>query len=97
MSQHLLNPVEPKDPAESKVYTMDWTAGLNSGATISTSAWTIPAGLTKVTDGIVTGNLKTSVQLSGGTDGQVYECTNQIVTSDGETLERTGVVQVLEA
>lgn len=97
MSQTPLNEVDAKDPGESITYTMDWTAALNDGATISTSTWTVPAGITKVTDGIVTpGSVKTSVQLSGGTAGQVFGVTNTIVTSDGETRERTGFVQVLE-
>lgn len=89
----LLDPVDPKDPAEAKFYTMDWTAQLNSGATISTTAWVVP-GLTNVTDSIVTGNLKTTIKLSAGVDGQDYPCTNTITTSDGETLVQTGVVRV---
>lgn len=92
-----LNAVDPKDPGESKLYTMDWTASLNSGATVSTSSWTIPSGLTKVTDGIVSGALKTTVQLSGGVDGQDYECLNEVVTSDGETLRQSGLLRVRKA
>lgn len=94
MSQLALNPVDPKDPDEIKLYTMDWTDGLNSGATVSASTWTAETGLTVVTSGIVTGSLKTSVKLSGGTDGQDYVVTNQVTTSDGETLERSGIVAV---
>jgi hypothetical protein len=93
MSTLSLTGVEPKDPGESAIYTMDWTAFLNSGATISTSTWTA-TGLTVVTSGIVTGNLKTSVKISGGVDGQDYEPVNEIVTSDGETLRRSGVLPV---
>jgi hypothetical protein len=88
--------VEPKDPDEIKIYTRDWTSLLNSGATISTSSWVVSSGLTKVSDGIVTGSLKTSVKLSGGSPGIRYACTNRVVTSDGETLERTGEVLVME-
>ena len=88
--------VDDKDPDATVIYTMDWTNRLNSGATISTSDWTIQVGLTKVTAGIVTGNLKTSVKLSGGTAGTDYTCTNSVTTSDGETLELTGIVRVRE-
>lgn len=91
-----LNAVEPKDPGESKYYTMDWTAKLNSGATVSGSSWVV-TGLTNVTDAIVTGSVKTTVKLSGGIDGQDYRCENTVTTSDGETLVQTGVVRVRKA
>jgi hypothetical protein len=90
----MVNQVVYKDPDETRVEPMDWTDQLNSGATISTSAWTFPAGLTKVTDGIVTGNKKTFVKMSGGTADTDYVVTNTIVTSDGETLEESATVRV---
>jgi hypothetical protein len=90
----LLPIVEPKDPSEVKFYTMDWTLTLNTGATISTSSWTVESGLTKDSDAIVSGNKKTTILVSGGTDGVDYKATNQITTSDGETLERTGLIPV---
>ena len=83
-----------KDPDETRVEPMDWTLGLNEGATILTSSWTFPAGLTKVTDGIVAGSLKSYVTMSGGTHGNDYIVTNTITTSDGETLEQSGRVKV---
>jgi hypothetical protein len=92
-----LNDVDPKDPGESKLYTMDWTATLSSGATVSTSTWTLPPGLTNVADAIVTGSLKTTVKVSGGNDGQDYELVNQITTSDGETLVQAGLLRVRKA
>jgi hypothetical protein len=88
--------VDDKDPSDIVIYTMDWTSRLNTGATISTSSWAVQTGLTKVSSGIVTGNLKTSVKVSGGTAGVNYTCTNTITTSDGETLELTGIVRVRE-
>lgn len=86
--------VEPKHPDESAIYSMDWSRHLNSGATISTSSWTVDTGLTKVGEGIVSGNTKTSVQVSGGQPGTEYACTNTVVTSDGETKKRIGIVRV---
>jgi hypothetical protein len=88
--------VDPKDPSEIKIYTRDWTNVLNDGATVSISTWVIGPGLTKDADGIVTGSLKTSVKLSGGSPGMRYPCTNTVTTSDGETLELTGTVLVME-
>lgn len=90
----MVNQVVFKDPDEIRIETMDWTDHLNSGATISTSSWTFPAGITKVTDGIVSGNKKTFVKMSGGTVDTDYVVTNSVVTSDGETLEESAVVRV---
>lgn len=87
--------VTPKDPSEIKNYTMDWTKELNDGATIETSSWSIfPTSLTEVSNGIVTGNKKTSVKVSGGQSGTEYSLANTITTSDGETLKQTGIVLV---
>lgn len=85
--------VDPKDPHETKIYTFDWTNQLNSSATIAGSTWVV-TGVTNVQDSIVTGNLSTSIKLSGGVDGQDYICTNRVTTSDGETLERSGLLRV---
>lgn len=82
----MLTNVDPKHPTASKIYTLNWAKGLNSGATISTSSWVVPSGLTKADDDIVTGSLATSVQVSGGIAGQQYVLRNVITTSDGETL-----------
>ncbi len=91
-----LKPVEPKSPSESKLYTMDWSGGLSPGTTIATSAWTIqPAGLTNAADAIVTGNLKTSIRVSGGAVGVDYILTNTITTSDTQTLNNSGIVSVV--
>lgn len=83
-----------KDPNETAWVTMDWTRRLTSGITISTSAWSIPSGVTSSTDVVVSGNLKTSILIAGGTAGQDYECVNTVTTSDGQTLQRTGILAV---
>ena len=83
-----------KDPQETVIFVMDWSARLADGETISSSSWTVGAGVTQVEDAIVTGNLKTNVKLSGGTPGQTVGCTNTVVTSTGQTLERSGLVAV---
>jgi hypothetical protein len=84
--------VDAKDPQETRMYTMDWTDGLNASATVSGSTWVV-TGLTNAGDSVI-GGTKTTVLLSGGTAGTDYTCTNTITTSDGETLERSGIVRV---
>lgn len=86
--------VDPKDPDAIEWYAMDWTTYLNTGATISTSTWTVPAGLTVASSQIAAGNLITQVKFSGGTDNTDYECRNRVTTSDGETLDLTGILRV---
>jgi hypothetical protein len=94
MSTLALGGVEPKGPNESKLYTMDWSGALATGVTISSSTW-IVKGVTKVADSIVTGDLSTSIQISGGKEGQHAFCINTVITSDGQTLERSGEVAIL--
>jgi RNA 3'-terminal phosphate cyclase len=45
-------------------------------------------------DGIVSADTQTSILLSGGTHNTDYACINRITTSDGETLEQTGLLRV---
>ena len=66
-----------KDPQETRTFKMDWSAHLGI-QTIQTSYWTIPAGLTAVANGVVQGNNKTYITLSGGTAGNTYIVTNTI-------------------
>lgn len=85
-----------KDPDETRTYTFDWTAHLADPAdTIATATITVPDGLTKVSDGIVSGNKKASVTVSGGVLGEDYPvvCTITTATS-AETFERTGTIRV---
>jgi hypothetical protein len=85
---------DPKDPSEVKTYTMNWVPQLNDAATISTSTWVLPTGITNSADGIISANTKTSIIISGGTHNTDYACINRITTSDGETLEQTGLLRV---
>lgn len=83
----------PKDPLAIKDYTVDWSDWLGTD-TISTSAWAIPTGLTKVQDSVVSGNLKTLVWFSGGTAKNDYECFNTITTAGGRTERAMIKIQV---
>lgn len=82
-----------KDPNSVLPYTVDWSDWLGAD-TISTSAWTVPSGITQVS----TSNTTTvaTILLSGGTSGDSYSLTNRITTAAGLTDDRTIRINVLE-
>ena len=82
-----------KDPDAVLDYAVDWTLWL-AGDEIATSDWTVPVGLTKVTDTKTA--VKTTVWLSGGQAGQSYTVTNRITTTGGRTEDRSFIVKVEE-
>jgi hypothetical protein len=82
-----------KDPQALLDFSVDWTSWLGSD-TIATSTWTVPTGLTKVSDSKTT-EIAT-VWLSGGTVGQEYTVTNHIKTAAGREDERSIIIQVQE-
>lgn len=77
-----------KDPDALLDYSIDWTEWLATATdTISASTWTIPSQLTEFTSSF--GTATTVVWLSGGTAGEVYDVTNQIITFGGRIEDRT--------
>jgi len=82
-----------KDPSAVLDYTINWASWLPSGDTISTSAWTVPSGLTSASASNTT--TTATVWLSGGTAGQVYRVTNKVVTAGSRTDERTIMIRVV--
>lgn len=80
-----------KDPNAVLDYQVDWAAWLGAD-TISTSTWTVPAGLTAGTASNTT--TTATVFLSGGTDGASYTVSNRIVTAGGRTDDRSFVLKV---
>lgn len=82
-----------KDPNAVLDYAVDWSRWL-AGDEISTSEWTVPGGLTKVSDSMTT--TKATVWLSGGTAGQSYIVTNRITTTGSRTEERSFTIRVEE-
>ena len=76
-----------KDPTAVLDYKFNWAAWLATGATISTSTWTVDDGITKDSD--VKSATETVVWLSGGTLGESYRVTNKITTSGNRTESRT--------
>lgn len=76
-----------KDPQAILDYGVDWSDWLASGDRLIASTWTVPAGLTKDSDGFT--DTATAIWLSGGTLGQVYTLVNHITTLAGRQEDRT--------
>lgn len=82
-----------KDPDETRIYKMDWSAHLGEEL-IANSSWIVPSGLTLVANGIVEGNTKTFVTLAGGEAGKTYVITNTVYTNTQEIWQRSGRLDV---
>lgn len=92
-----------KDPDAVLDYKFDWKAltngsgttdWLDTGETISTRSVSVDTGITKDSDSITDTNTSVTVWLSGGTAGETYTVTCQIVTSDSRTEERSIKIKV---
>jgi hypothetical protein len=88
-----------KDPAGRVEHAIDWDAGFLAGRGIGTSIWHVLPGagtapLQLEAPRIIGG--RTMVTLSGGSVGNVYRVTNQVMLSDGSSDERTLIVRVEE-
>jgi hypothetical protein len=79
-------PEYTKDPQAILDYEIDWSTWLDTD-TIVDSSWSAQTGITIVTDSNDTNSTK--VWLSGGTVGDRYNVTNEIVTTQGRTDDRT--------
>lgn len=107
----------PKDPNSIEPFHIVWCDrdGTNNGgasdegelqgATISTSEWTVPSGITKDSDNTDAINIRgvayaentvATIWLSGGTAGEIYTLTNRVELSDGRTLDKSIQVRVKE-
>lgn len=75
-----------KDPNAVLDYSIDWTDWLGTD-NIATSTWTVPAGLTNVTESN-TAKVVT-IWLSGGTAGSTYTLLNRITTTGGRTSDQS--------
>ena len=71
-----------KDPDAIVDYGIAWAAWLVLD-TIATSTWTVPTGITKVSDTFTT--TQPTIWLSGGTIGVEYILDDKIVTAGGRT------------
>ena len=84
-----------KTVAEVLDYKVDWSDWLISGETISLSAFTVEAGVTK--DSETSDSSSATVWLSGGTVDEDYTIVSKITTSAGRVAERTFFLSVVEA
>ena len=75
-----------KDPNSTLDFAIDWSAWLGTD-TIATATWTVPTGITKVTDSAST--TVATIWLSGGTAGAQYDLLCRITTAGGRTDDRT--------
>lgn len=80
-----------KEPTDVTDYEIDWSDWLPTGVSIATSTWTVPAGITKVTDSDT--DTTTLIRLSGGTWGETYELINTI-TAGSETESRSLLIRI---
>jgi hypothetical protein len=75
-----------KDPDNVTNFSIDWSDWLGSD-TISTSTWTVPAGITEDSSGKT--NTVATITLSSGTAGTTYTLSDRIVTAGGLTMDET--------
>lgn len=83
--------IKEKDPDAELDYGFNWEDWLD-GDTLSASAWTVPSGLTEVSNNY--NNTTTWIWLSGGVSGAVYEVVNSITTVGGRQDDRTLTVKM---
>ncbi len=85
-----------KDPDAALDYGFNWTAWLETGDTILTSAWDVPSGLTLDNSSFT--STHTTVWLSGGTAGDKYLVRNRITTINNPVRgdDRSLLIRVVE-
>ena len=81
-----------KDPDATLDYGFDWSEWLSTGETLSSATWTVPSGITQVSDLITTDD--SVIWLSGGTAGTNYYVACKITTSSSRIDERTMTIIV---
>lgn len=91
MSQTLV-----KQPSESRLYGINFSAQLASGETISsiTSVAALPTGLTLSAQSISADAKSALVRIAGGTAAASHKVTAVVVTSAGNTLEGEGILLI---
>lgn len=82
-----------KDPDATLDYEVDWSDWLGED-TISSVAWTAPAGLTQESSENTT--TTATIWLSGGTAGAYYSVVCRVTTVAGRIDDRTIVIRVAD-
>ena len=80
-----------KHPTATLDYVIDWSNWLGTD-TISTSTWSVPVGITKVSDSLDVA--KATIWLSGGTDKVSYRVVNTVTSAMGRTETKSIQVRV---
>lgn len=73
-------------------YNIDWSPRLTSPDVISASQWFVPTGL--IADNEEMTDNSTTVWLSSGTLGTVYDVLNRIDTVEGRTMDQTVTLKI---
>lgn len=85
--------VRYKGPDEIRAFTFNWERHLGDRTIVDFDIAT-DSGIAVDSSALVEGAQKVTVVVSGGEAGNDYAITNTIVTSTGETFERTGTIGV---
>lgn len=90
----MASPVRTKHATATESFGIDYaTDYLDTGETIVTSTWTVPAGITKLAESFTT--TVTKIVLSGGTVGTIYEITNTITTNTSPPRNPSECIRIL--
>lgn len=81
-----------KDPNATLNYQWDWSAWLDTGDSIASVTFLVPAGLTVVSEAY--DSTTATVWLRGGTEPHTYPVTCRVSTSLGLIDDRTAEIQV---
>lgn len=82
-----------KDPDSVEAFTVDWEDLMaKTGDTISTSSWTVDAGV--VVDSDTNTTLTATAILSSGNEGSTCTAVNRIVTAGSKTYDRTYLIDI---
>ena len=86
-----------KQPSESRLYSVDFSANLGTGETITSviSFVAVPAGLTLDPAVAISGGT-VQKRISGGAAGKQYKITADILTSASNILEAECYLNVME-
>lgn len=85
-----------QDPQDTRIWAFDWATFLTErSTTISSATWTVPSGLTKVSESNTT--TTATVKVSGGTHGTDYLLTCTATLANGETVEKSFTLAVRQS
>ena len=96
-----------KDPAAELTVGLWWEDVIVRGDTLASVSWTVPTGLTKLSEGVNTAAIDDAgtiypigtvalLRLSGGVADLDYDCVCQVTTGNGDIDERTLTVMARE-